>query len=131
MTDLSFAEKSKIVSQNWEGVKGEKTKKVRLWVSHFHAQFGHCTFQTKKRTGYDLFRQENTQTFRNQGLKGNAMSAKVGEAWRKLSPESKQKFTMKVYALGKLDQTNKLVKSRSVTMIRKGVPMKKSGSLKL
>ena len=81
--------------------------------------------------GYGLFRQENTQAFRDTGLKGNALSSKLGEAWRKLSVASRNQFNMKAYLVGNLNEdSNKLTKTSSVKLKRKTVILKKFSSSK-
>jgi hypothetical protein len=74
-------------------------------------------FQTRVRplSGFDQFRLDQTSGFQSQGLKGNALMARLGQEWRKLGADAQQKYKRKAYALSKLRDVALLRRSKSVT----------------
>eukprot|EP00092_Neocalanus_flemingeri_P108824 GFUD01139772.1.p1 GENE.GFUD01139772.1~~GFUD01139772.1.p1 ORF type:complete len:231 (+),score=50.24 GFUD01139772.1:39-731(+) len=114
-SNVSFKEKSRIVSEDWELVKGDRRLKTR---------------NVKNKTGYDLFRQEHSRALRETGLKGNILSAKLGAEWRKLSVKSKKMYNMKAYVSGQINASSNLTKTTSVKLNRKEVSIKRVSSLK-
>ena len=67
---------------------------------------------------------------RNEGLKGNEISARLGNDWRKMSAEEKLGFKRKAYFKDKLKERGILVKSQSVIYVRKKATIKKFTSLR-
>ena len=62
-------------------------------------------------------------------MKGNEVNSKVGEAWRSLGEETRQKFNMKAYVNKSLEETYKLDKTKSLSVSRKRTSLKKCRSV--
>ena len=68
---------------------------------------------------------------RNEGLKGNEISARLGNDWRKMSAEEKLSYKRKAYFKDKLKERVILGKSQSVIYCRKkATTIKKFASLR-
>ena len=66
------------------------------------------------RSGWDLYRQENKGRIEGQGYTGKNIVSKLGENWKKLKPEDKNKYKRRSYALSSLNLSpKKLEKSKS------------------
>ena len=86
------------------------------------------------RSGWDLYREENTQDLRNSGLRGNTLASTLGDSWRKLPIQTRKRYGRRAYLLDNLKLgVMKIRRTQSVAAQRKKkvIHIEKSSSAKM
>ena len=90
-------------------------KRLRIYLVCSYLR--NITFQKKApilRSGWDLYRQENKSKIEEEGFSGKNIMSKLGENWRSLKPEERNKYRRKSYVLMNMNVSSpKLMRSKS------------------